>query len=232
MTAQRASGLFIAGTDTGIGKTLVACSLIRALRRRGLQVAPMKPIASGCRESSGGLRNEDAEALIDAAGGGFSYDAVNPYAYRPAIAPHLAAAESGRPIELERIVWNYEKLAGNADMVVVEGAGGWRVPIDDQASLAEIPQRLRLGVVLVVGVRLGCLNHALLSAEAIRADGCRLVGWVANMISPEDPQAAAQVDALQQRLPEPLLAVSPWIDTPDAVSAAMEGFENAVDLVL
>jgi dethiobiotin synthetase len=234
MATSRARGLFITGTDTGVGKTFAAQGLVRALHLRGLKVAPMKPIASGCRLTPAGLRNEDAEALIEAAGGDFPYDKVNPFAYQPAIAPHLAAAESGRPIELDRIVQSYQELAADADVVVVEGAGGWRVPVDDQASLAEIPQRLDLDVILVVGVRLGCLNHALLSAEAIQADGCRLVGWLANMISPEDPRAAAQVDTLRRRLPAPLLGVLPWMgaDTPDAVAAAASSFKYVVDLVL
>lgn len=234
MTARRVPGLFITGTDTGVGKTLAAQGLIRALHLSGLRVAPMKPIASGCRLTPDGLRNEDAEALIEAAGGGFAYGEVNPFAYQPAIAPHLAAAESCQPIELDRIVRSYEKLAGDADVVVVEGAGGWRVPVDGQTSLAEIPRRLDLGVILVVGVRLGCLNHALLSAEAIRADGCRLIGWVANMISPEDPRSAAQVDTLRHCLPAPLLGVLPWMgaEAPDAASAAASSFKYVVDLVL
>lgn len=232
MKPSRTSGLFITGTDTGVGKTLVAQGLIRALRRRDIKVAPMKPIASGCILGAEGLRNDDAEALIEAAGGGYAYEDVNPFAYQPAIAPHLAAAESGRPIDVEQIVCSYDRLASNADMVVVEGAGGWRVPIDAQRNLAEIAQRLQLGVVLVVGVRLGCLNHALLSAEAILADGCELIGWVANLISPQDLQSSAQVETLRQRLPAPLLTVLPWVERPDAASDVASRFEHVIDLVL
>jgi dethiobiotin synthetase len=215
----RLGSVFVTGTDTGVGKTVAACGLIHALRARRLRVAPMKPIASGCRATRAGLRNEDAEALI-AAAGGFPYDLVNPCAYAPAIAPHLAAAEAGRPIELAGIEQAYRQLARQADVVVVEGAGGWRVPLDGRASMAEIPRRLGLGVLLVVGVRLGCLNHALLTAEVVRADGCRLLGWVANLVDPADPQADAQVETLRRRLQAPLLGVLPWMPaaTPEAAA--------------
>lgn len=204
-------GLFVTGTDTGVGKTVAAQGLLRALRARGLRAAPFKPIASGCRVSAEGLRNEDAEALLAAAGGGFPYDLVNPFAFEPAIAPHLAAAQAGREIDLDRIAAAYQQLARAADVVVVEGAGGWRVPLDATRSMAAIAQRLQLDVLLVVGIRLGCLSHALLTAEAIQSDGLRLAGWIANCIDPADPLAPAQVDDLSARLPAPLLATLPWV---------------------
>lgn len=223
------AGIFVTGTDTGVGKTLVAQGLVRALRARSLRVAPMKPVASGCRVTSSGLRNEDAEALIAAAGGGFDYELVNPCAYAPAIAPHLAAAEAGRPISLSAIEAAYRQLAAQSELVVVEGAGGWRVPIDEQQTLAVVPRRLELDVLLVVGVRLGCLSHALLTAEAIRADGCRLVGWVANLIAPDDPQAHAQVDTLVRRLPAPLLGIAPWMEDGKAIAAMATILGNTLD---
>lgn len=223
------AGIFVTGTDTGVGKTLVAQGLVRALRARGLRVAPMKPVASGCRVISSDLRNEDAEALIAAAGGGFDYSLVNPCAYAPAIAPHLAAAEAGRPISLPAIEAAYRQLAAQSELVVVEGAGGWRVPIDEHQTLAAVPRRLELGVLLVVGVRLGCLNHALLTAEAIRADGCRLVGWVANLIAPDDPQAQAQVDTLVRLLPAPLLGIAPWREDGKAIAVMTTILGNTLD---
>lgn len=203
-------GLFVTGTDTDVGKTVIAQGLLCALRAQGLKVAPFKPIASGCRLSADGLRNTDAELLLAAAGGGFSYELVNPFAFEPAIAPHLAAAQAGQRICLDRITRAYQQLAQSVDVVVVEGAGGWRVPLDAQRSLAAIPQRLGLDVILVVGVRLGCLSHALLTAEAIQADGLRLAGWVANIVDPTDAQASAQITELAVRLPAPLLATLPW----------------------
>jgi dethiobiotin synthetase len=215
-----AAGLFVTGTDTEVGKTVAATALVHALRTHGLRVAPMKPIASGCEETAEGLRNEDAEALLQAAGGGFAYEDVNPFAYAPAIAPHLAAAEAGRPIDLAVIDDAYRRLAARADVVVVEGAGGWRVPLGEQGTISDIPRRLGLDVLLVVGVRLGCINHALLTAEAIQADGCRLFGWVANLIDPADPQIDAQVATLRQRLPAPLIGVLPWSEPPAAEALA------------
>lgn len=222
------AGIFVTGTDTGVGKTLVAQGLVRALRARGLWVAPMKPVASGCRATSAGLRNEDAEALIAAAGGGFAYQLVNPCAYAPAIAPHLAAAEAGRPISLPAIEAAYRQLAAQSDLVVVEGAGGWRVPIDEQRTLAAVPRRLGLDVLMVVGVRLGCLNHALLTAEAIRADGCRLVGWVANLIAADDPRAQAQIDTLVRHLPAPLWGIVPWLERGEAIPTMTTILGNAL----
>lgn len=220
-----AYGVFVTGTDTGVGKTVAAEGLLRAVQAQGLRAAPFKPVASGCRISTAGLRNADAEALLAAAGGGYPYEIVNPFAFEPAIAPHLAAAQAGQPIDLERIADAYQHLASAADVVVVEGAGGWRVPLDEQRSMAAIAQRLQLEVVLVVGVRLGCLNHALLTADAIQADGLRLAGWIANRIDPADPLADAQVADLRARLPAPLLATLPWMehDAPGPAAAAALG---------
>lgn len=138
------------------------------------------------------MRHADAEALIAAAGGDYAYELVNPFAYEAPIAPHLAAAEANRPISLAKIANAYAELARNADVVIVEGAGGWRVPLDERSTLAAIPQQLGLDIILVVGLRLGCLSHALLSAEAILADGCRLLGWVANGVVASDPWSLPQ----------------------------------------
>ncbi|NLO80874.1 MAG: dethiobiotin synthase [Xanthomonadaceae bacterium] len=215
-------GLFVTGTDTGVGKTLAAQGLVLALRGQGLRVAPFKPVASGCRITAEGLRNEDAEALLAAAGGGFPYELVNPFAFAPVIAPHLAARQAGRPICLDRIADAYRQLARAAEVAVVEGAGGWRVPLDERTSMAAIAQRLGLDVILVVGVRLGCLSHALLTVEAVQADGLRLAGWIANLIDPADPLAEAQVEDLRARLPAPLLGTLPWTASDRAALVAAE----------
>lgn len=227
-----AHGLFITGTDTEVGKTFAATGLIHALRERQLKVAPMKPIASGCVATPAGLRNEDAEALIAAAGGGFAYEIVNPFAYAPAIAPHFAAADAYRPIVLSEIEQAYRQLAGSADIVVVEGAGGWRVPLGEVGMMSDIPRRLQLPVVLVVGVRLGCLNHAMLTAEAIQADGCRLFGWIANLIDGEDDRTQQQIDTLRQRLPAPLLGVLPRLAAQDPAAIATHLLGESLDQAL
>lgn len=212
-------GIFVTGTDTEVGKTVIACGMVRGLQQRGYRVAAMKPVASGCGRTLDGLRNEDALAL-QALTGEPDYTAVNPIAYEPAIAPHLAAAESNRPIDLGEIVAGYRRLAAGADVVVVEGAGGWRVPLGPGQSMADIARALELPVLLVVGIRLGCINHALLSAEAIAADGRPLLGWVANVVDAADRRASAQVASLRERLAAPLLGVVPRLSQPDPEAVA------------
>lgn len=207
-----ARGVFITGTDTGIGKTVVACALVSALSERGLSVQAMKPIASGCERTPQGLRNEDALALQALTGA--DYQLVNPIAFEPAIAPHLAAEECGRPIDLDAIATAYRRLAAGAGWMVVEGAGGWRVPLDATRTMADLARALALPAVLVVGMRLGCISHALLSAEAIAADGVPLLGWVANVIDDADPRVPAQIETLRRRLPAPLLGTIPRLSNP------------------
>lgn len=200
MTTRR---LFVTGTDTGVGKTVVATGLLRALALAGRRTVAMKPVASGCRRRGGRLVNADALALIASMTETAPYPVVNPYAFEPAIAPHLAARAANRRIELARIVEAWGRLPP-ADFTVVEGAGGWRVPIGGGSTLAAVPARLDLDVILVVAIRLGCLNHALLTAEAIAADGCRLAGWVANPASADEADLPAQVDTLREWLGAPL----------------------------
>ena len=202
-----ARGLFVTGTDTGVGKTRVAVALIRTLRAQGLRVAAMKPVAAGAEP---GELNEDVVALRAAANVDADLRDVNPYAFAPAIAPHIAAAEAGVRIELGVIATAYARLAARADVVVVEGAGGWRVPLNDSEDMADLAQRLGLPVVLVVGLRLGCLSHALLTAESIAARRLPWAGWVGNHIDPEMVCPAANVAALRARLPEPCLGVQPY----------------------
>lgn len=198
--------IFITGTDTEIGKTYVACGLIRAARAAGLRVAPFKPVAAGCEVTPNGWRNEDAEALIAASGRDWDYDAVNPYALESAIAPHLAAADEGVTIDPARLRAAHDSLAADADLVVVEGAGGWLVPLNDTLDTGSFVVGMGWPVVLVAGMRLGCLNHALLSARAI-AGSTALAGWVANVLPPAQPRWRDNVTSLSTRLPAPHLGV-------------------------
>jgi dethiobiotin synthetase len=206
VTSVPQRGFFVTGTDTGVGKTRVAVALIQGLIGRGLRVAGMKPIASGCRLSGGRLVNDDALALLDAANTAAVYSDVNPYAFEPAIAPHVAARQAGVTIERARILQCYRTLALAADAVVVEGAGGWLVPIGAAATMANVAHDLRLPVILVVAMRLGCINHALLTAGAISASGLALAGWVANDPGPAMPERAASVHAICERIGAPRLA--------------------------
>jgi dethiobiotin synthetase len=203
------SGLFITGTDTGVGKSLVAGALMLRLRDTGLRVAGLKPVAAGCRATPEGLRNEDAELLARCASDPWPYNTVNPYALAPAIAPHLAAAEAGVRLELGPIRAAYAELAAASDAVIVEGAGGWLVPFDAHTTLADLAVDLGLDVVLVVGLRLGCINHALLTAASIADHGLQLVGWVANTIDPQVERAAEQLTTLTARLDAPCLGTVP-----------------------
>lgn len=210
-----ARGLFITGTDTGVGKTLVAASFLRRFAATGLSVAGMKPIASGCDRTPDGLRNADALALLRESNCPVTYEEVNPYALEPAIAPHVAASRVEVTLELSRMIEAYRNLAARAAVVVVEGAGGWRVPTGPQGFLSDLPEQLGLEVVLVVGLRLGCLNHAFLTADAITRGGrCRLVGWVGNAIDPDMAEPAANVETLRERLPAPCLGIVPPLASP------------------
>ena len=209
-------GFFITGTDTGVGKTLIACAILKAYGNRGLRVIGMKPIAAGAVAEGTGLVNDDVMALKAASNVAAADDLVNPYCFAPAIAPHVAAAEAGVTIEVERIRSAYLALAAGADRVIVEGAGGFRVPLGVRTDTAQLAAALGLPVVLVVGMRLGCLNHALLTAEAVRASGLVLAGWVANHIDPSMSHAAENVAALEERLAAPLMVRVPYSEKPDA----------------
>jgi dethiobiotin synthetase len=199
--------LYVTGTDTGIGKTHVSADLLRTLRSRGIAAVGMKPVASGCEATANGLRNEDALALIAASGGGLRYEDVNPYAFADPIAPHLAAADAGIVVDPQRIAECFGRLRAAVDLVVVEGVGGWLAPLGDTLMQAELVRMLRLRVVLVVGLRLGCLNHALLSVRAIEADGCELIGWIGNAIDPDMARRDDNIATLQARIQAPLLGV-------------------------
>jgi len=209
-------GFFVTGTDTGVGKTFVACALLHAFANRGLRTVGMKPIAAGAVLAGTRLVNDDVAALRAASSVSAPEDLVNPYCFGPAIAPHIAAAEAGVEIEDERLKCAYVELAGLADCVIVEGAGGFRVPLGDRLDMRDLAVRLGLPVILVVGLRLGCLNHALLTAESVESAGLQLAGWVANRIDPDMARADENVQALQTRLRAPLLAHIPYCGTKDA----------------
>lgn len=204
------SGIFVTGTDTGVGKTVAACALLRAHAALGLRAVGMKPVASGFAPDSAG--NEDVRALEAAGNVRAPLAARNPYSFAAAIAPHLAARLAGVKIELGRIDVAYRELALSADRIVVEGAGGALSPLDDKHDMLDIASTIGLPVLLVVGVRLGCLNHALLSALAIRARGLTLAGWVANAIEPALPCFDENVATIERRLAAPRLATLPWSD--------------------
>jgi len=191
---------FITGTDTGVGKTAVTLGLMQLMQARGCRVAAMKPVASGGVSTPAGLRHDDALALQQ----------LNPYCFAPAIAPHIAAEQAGVPLEIELITNKYKEIREISDCVLVEGAGGWLVPLNADETLADLALALGLEVILVVAIRLGCLNHALLTAAAITGSGCKLAGWVANHVLPETAAAAANVQSLEERLTCPLLASIPY----------------------
>lgn len=211
MTAPSPQGLFITGTDTGVGKTLVSVSFVKALVRHGLRVAVMKPIASGSEHSADGLRNADALALAEASNVVVPYASINPYCFEPAISPHIAAEEAKIEVDISLIRNRFEALAGGADFVVVEGAGGWYAPISKSKSMADLPKALGIPTLLVVGLRLGCLNHAQLTKQAIEASGVELAGWVANAIDPQLERVAQNLSSLEQMLGREPLAVFPFV---------------------
>ncbi len=206
--------LFVTATDTGAGKTLAACAILHRARTEGLRAIGYKPVASGAMRTPHGLRNDDALALQAQSAAGIAYDAINPYCFEPPIAPHLAAAEAGVMIERQPLDQGLDALQAQALLVVIEGAGGWRVPLSDTDSFADWIGDRGIPVVLVVAMRLGCINHALLSAESILRR-TRLVGWIANALPPEMNRLQANLESLRLRLPAPLLGVIP----PDATSA-------------
>ena len=216
------AGFFVAGTDTGVGKTLVAATLLRRFGALGLRAAGMKPIAAGCEQG----RNEDVEALLAAGMRGLDRKLVCPYLFEPPIAPHIAAKEAGVRIDLAVIDVAFQQIKTKADVLIVEGVGGFRVPLDEREDAGAIPKRLGLPVILVVGLRLGCLNHALLTQEAIEAEGLELAGWIANRIDPAMARAEENVEALKKRLRAPLLADVPF-GPPSEFPIALERLRQA-----
>jgi len=211
---------FVTGTDTGVGKTYVSVAMLHALRGRGLRAVGMKPVASGCDRTADGWRNEDALALFAASDPLPAYADVNPYALPAATAPQLAARDADVAVELPPILSAYARLAATADAMVVEGVGGWAAPLADGFDQAELVRAIDAHVVLVVGLRLGCLSHARLTARAVEADGCRLVGWIGNRVDPDFDRVDDYLGLLRDALPVPCLGVLAHALEGDGVAAA------------
>ena len=208
-------GWFVTGTDTGIGKSLASATLLHALRARGLRAVGMKPLASGCEATPEGWRNEDALALLAACSPRRAFAHVNPCAVPKPVAPHVAPRDAGIRVTLAPIVSAFERLSAQADAVVVEGVGGWAAPLSATLDQADLARALDLPVVMVVGLRLGCISHARLTARAIERDGLRLAGWIANDIDPAMARADDNFELLKQRLPVACWGRLPYRDMPD-----------------
>ena len=219
MTLPKPPAWFVTGTDTEVGKTFATCSLLLALRHQGVRAIGMKPVAAGTDENG---RNDDVERLIAASGTDLPRELINPYLFHPAIAPHIAAAETGQAIAIEHIVATFEKLRGMADAALVEGAGGFCVPLGRHDDMADLAQTLGLPVILVVGMRLGCINHALLTCQAIAARGLKLAGWIANRIDPSMSRFDENLTALCERIDAPLLGIIPSASTPETAAAGLQ----------
>ncbi len=210
---------FVTGTDTGVGKTLVSRALLHAFAAQGKRVAGFKPVAAGCDDDD---HNEDAKQLRADSNVMASYGQINPYCFVPAIAPHIAARHSGVRIELNRILTSYRELLSQADEVIVEGVGGFLVPLNEKQDTADLAQELALPVILVVGMRLGCLNHALLTLRVIADYQLECAGWVANVLDANMPALQENIDALHERIAAPLLGVIPYQAQPDAQMVASQ----------
>lgn len=211
------NSVFVTGTDTDVGKTRISLALIELLKKQGKQVAVMKPIASGCDLTIDGLRNDDALQLRKQANVDLPYELINPYAFEPAIAPHLAAEYVDIAIELAVIKNNFDLIQQQSDAVVVEGAGGWLVPINSTETIADLAIHLDLPVILVVNIRLGCINHALLTINAIESTGLKLQGWVANNFG-QSPESIEIVETLTQRIWAPCLGYVPVLEPTESAA--------------
>jgi dethiobiotin synthetase len=218
---------FITGTDTNVGKTLVAAGLLVAAKNKGLTTAALKPVAAGCEKTDEGLRNSDALLLQSVITQSLAYDQINPYALKAAIAPHIAAQQEKRRLSVDRLSGICRGVLSSAQFLLVEGAGGWRVPLNARETLADLAKNLELPVIIVVGIRLGCINHALLTFEAIARDGLSVAGWVANCVDADMPVLQENIDSLRARLPIPCLGVVPYLTdvSPDKVASY---FDSAV----
>ena len=214
------NSVFITGTDTEVGKTFYSERLLHSLNAQGLRTAAMKPLASGAEVHDEKLRNADALVLQQAANTSFSYELCNPYCFKAAIAPHLAAKQAGVRIDADVILRAYEQLQQQADVTVVEGVGGWLVPLDEDQTVADLVQAMGLPVVLVVGMRLGCINHALLTVENIKQRGVSLLGWVANVMDPNMSHLHENIESIAQRIQVPLLDTIEFINNPDVPTSS------------
>lgn len=209
------SGYFITGTDTGVGKTWSTVALMRGLKKQGKTVLGMKPVASGCQRQDGKLINEDASLLQENASLKIEYNDVNPYAFELPVSPHLAAAKSGSTVELNTIVQKFDELKSRSDCVLVEGVGGWLVPLNARQNVADLARKLKLPVILVVAVRLGCINHTLLTYNAIASSGLRCAGWIASCTEPGMLCREENIQTLKELIKAPLLGVLPYTEQAD-----------------
>lgn len=206
-----ANAFFVAGTDTDVGKTVISCALLELAKSKGLSTLALKPLAAGCEQTAEGLRNDDALRLLAHSGSILAYQEINPVALPAAVSPHIAAEWANRRITASQLVgFTRGTLMRWANFKLVEGAGGWRVPINDREFYSSVVRELGLPVVLVVGVRIGCLNHAVLTAEAITRDGLKLAGWVANVLDPEMEALEQNIETLKKLFNAPCLGVVPW----------------------
>jgi len=215
-----ANALFITGTDTGIGKSWCSAALLWKLQQQGHSAVGMKPVASGCVETAEGLRNEDALLLQQFSSMPIPYNEINPYSFKPAIAPHIAAEQAGISIDFKVIRESFDSISNHSDFTVVEGVGGWLVPLNAQQTIADLATTLRLPVIMVVGLRLGCINHALLTAQQIQQGGNALVGWIANTIEQNMAVREENLQTLQRLIDAPLLGVVPHLQQFDAEKIA------------
>jgi dethiobiotin synthetase len=220
---------FVTGTSTGVGKTEVCVGLLEAATESGMSTLAIKPIASGSEMTPQGLRNDDAVALRHAMSMPLSYQQVNPYAFKPAIAPHIAAQQAGVTLDVDRLARHCRELGEyHPDLTIIEGAGGWRVPLNDQELYSDLPRRLGIPVILVVNMQLGCINHALLSCEAIHNDGLRLAGWVANCTTQEMSFYQDNLLILKSKISAPLLGEVPFRSSYDATTETKHIYKNIV----
>jgi dethiobiotin synthetase len=215
------SGYFITGTDTGVGKTVITLAMMKLLQHLGKRTVAMKPVATGCFSDGGGLRNPDALLLQQQSSLGLPYEKINPYAFAPPASPHIVAKETGTRIDIARIVRQFQELAGLADCVLVEGIGGWEVPLTNTERLSDLARALDLPIILVVGMRLGCLSHAFLTRAAIKQKGLDCAGWVANRIDADMSYIEDNVATLEAGLNAPLLGFVPFLESlaPNRVAA-------------
>jgi len=219
------NGCFIAGTDTEVGKTWISLGLMQAMKDRGFNVAGMKPVASGCVLTESGPRNEDALLIQARCSRSYPYAAVNPFALLRPIAPYVAARQEDTRIRPGPVAEAFTLLSEKTDVIIVEGVGGWRVHLDDDLEMVDLVKMLGLPVLIVVGMRLGCVNHAVLSAEAISKDGCELLGWVANHVDSNYSDCGAMIELLSQKIQAPLLGVIPHLPDADieAIASCLQG---------
>ena len=209
---MRKKTFFITGTDTDAGKTVVTCGLLVAAKLQGFKTLGLKPVASGCVETSAGLRNDDAMKIIDTMTHSLAYEQVNPVAFVPAVAPHIAASETDCVITIEQLTdYCRSALMAPVNFALIEGAGGWRVPVNKRQVLSELPKVLGIPVILIVGMKLGCINHALLTVEAIMRDGLPLAGWVANQVNPDMARYKENMATLKTLITAPCLGEVPYM---------------------